>query len=62
MIGGGGSDLRCLTKYAETPSVVFGGGTGSGAHGNDEYVEIDSLINSTKIIVLTILDWCGYSL
>jgi len=59
VIGGGGSDLRCLTKYAETPAVVFGGGTGEGAHGIDEYVEIDSLIDSTKTIALTILDWCS---
>lgn len=59
ILGGGGSDLRCLTKYAETPSVIFGGVRGEGAHGIDEYLEIDSLIDSTKMIVLTILDWCG---
>jgi len=58
-IGGGGSDLRCLVKYANTPSVVFGGGNGRNMHGIDEYLELDSLINSTKILALTILDWCG---
>jgi len=57
--GGGGSDLRCLVKYANTPSVVFGGGTGGNAHGIDEYLNIESLIDSTKILALTILDWCG---
>lgn len=58
-MGGGGSDLRCLVKYANTPSVVFGGGTGDGAHGVDEYLDIDSLINSTKVLALTIFDWCA---
>jgi acetylornithine deacetylase len=57
--GGGGSDLRCLVKYANTPSIVFGGGTGANFHGIDEYLEVESLIQSTKIIALTILDWCG---
>jgi acetylornithine deacetylase len=57
--GGGGSDLRCLVKYANTPSVIFGGGTGGNAHGIDEYLDVESLINSTKILALTILDWCS---
>jgi acetylornithine deacetylase len=57
--GGGGSDLRCLVKYANTPSIIFGGGTGANFHGVDEYLEIESLIQSTKVIALTILDWCG---
>ena len=57
--GMGGSDLRCLVKYANTPSVVYGGGNGGGFHGTDEYVVVESLIRSTKIIALTILDWCG---
>ena len=56
--GGGGSDLRCLVKYANTPSVIFGGGFGGNAHGVDEYLDTQSLINSTKILALTILDWC----
>jgi len=56
---GGGSDLRCLAKYANTPSIIFGGGAGANFHGVDEYLEVESLIQSTKIITLTILDWCG---
>ena len=56
---GGGSDLRCLAKYANTPSIIFGGAAGANFHGVDEYLETESLIQSTKIIALTILDWCG---
>jgi len=57
--GGGGSDLRCLVKYANTPSVVYGGGSGANFHGVDEYLDIESMIQSTKILALTMLDWCG---
>lgn len=58
VIGGGGSDLRCLTKYASTPSILFGP-CGGGAHGADEYCDIDSLIACVKIFASTIIDWCG---
>lgn len=59
IVGGGGSDLRCLTKYAQTPAFIFGPG-GGGFHGVDEFLDLDELINVTKILALTILDWCGY--
>jgi acetylornithine deacetylase/succinyl-diaminopimelate desuccinylase-like protein len=29
-------------------------------HSTDEYVKISDLISATKIIALTILEWCGY--
>ena len=35
------------------------GSHGDGFHGIDEYVEIDSLINTTKIIAGSIIDICG---
>ena len=38
--------------------VVFGS-KGGGIHGLDEYVDIQSLLNTTQIIACTILDWCG---
>jgi len=59
IVGGGGSDLRCLTKYAQTPAFIFGPG-GGGFHGVDEFLDLKELINVTKILALTILDWCGY--
>jgi len=57
IVGAGGSDLRCLTKYASTPSILFGP-TGGGAHGTNEYCEIDSLIACVKIFAFTIMSWC----
>jgi acetylornithine deacetylase len=29
-------------------------------HGIDEYVEIPSVIDVTKIVAVTTLNWCGY--
>ena len=45
------------------PAVAYGAG-GEGlatAHGVDELVVIEDLIRATKVLALTILDWCGYS-
>lgn len=58
LIGGGGSDLRCLTRYSSTPSILFGP-TGGGFHGIDEYCDLESLVTCTKVVAFTILDWCG---
>lgn len=38
---------------------VIYGPSGDGFHGNNEYVNVDSLIETTKVIVATILDTCG---
>jgi acetylornithine deacetylase len=45
---------------AGIPAVLCGPGCGGGAHGVDEYVEIDSLVAGTKALALMILVWCGY--
>jgi acetylornithine deacetylase/succinyl-diaminopimelate desuccinylase-like protein len=28
-------------------------------HGTDEYVEVESVIEATKILAATIVSWCG---
>jgi acetylornithine deacetylase len=58
VVGGGGSDQRLLTRCANTPSVLFGP-AGKEAHGVDENIELKEVLNYTKIIALTVLDWCG---
>jgi acetylornithine deacetylase len=40
------------------PCVIYGC-SGDGFHGKDEYVEIDSLAETTKLIAGAIVDWCG---
>ncbi len=29
-------------------------------HATNEWVDIDNLVTATKILSLTIMDWCGY--
>jgi acetylornithine deacetylase len=55
-----GSDMRLLVKYGDVPTVWFGPGSFRMAHAPDESVPIDELILASKIIALTILDWCGF--
>jgi acetylornithine deacetylase len=43
---------------AGVAGVIYGP-SGDGLHGLDEYVDIDSLIEATKIIAATTIDWCG---
>jgi acetylornithine deacetylase/succinyl-diaminopimelate desuccinylase family protein len=42
------------------PCVIYGC-SGDGFHGVDEYVEIESLIETTKLIAGAVSDWCGLS-
>jgi acetylornithine deacetylase/succinyl-diaminopimelate desuccinylase-like protein len=44
---------------AGIPAVIFGPASGHGAHGSDERVEIDQLIEGTKALALAIIAWCG---
>ncbi|HYE82355.1 MAG TPA: peptidase [Clostridia bacterium] len=55
-----GTDAGALIRYGNTPTVVFGPGPGGTAHKANEHVDVDKLVETTKIIACTILDWCGY--
>lgn len=55
-----GCDMRLRTNWSNTPSLVFGPGSLMRAHSVDEYVSLEEVINSTKVLALTILSWCGY--
>lgn len=54
------NDLRHFVLYANMPDTILYGPGGSGLHGIDECVSIDDCILLTKILALTIIDWCGY--
>lgn len=43
---------------AGIPCVIYGC-AGDGLHGIDEYVEIDSLVETTKVLAATIAEFCG---
>jgi acetylornithine deacetylase len=56
----GAADIRYLIKYGNTPTVIFGPGPTDQMHANNEWVNIDDVITSTKTLSLSIMDWCGY--
>lgn len=51
------SDLRYFILNG-IPGVWYGPGNFRSAHGVDEYVSINSLIEATKSVALSIIDWC----
>ena len=55
----GAADTRFLIRYGSTPTVIFGPGTITQMHATDEWVKIEDLITATKVLALTIIDWCG---
>ncbi len=55
----GAADIRYLIKYGGTPTVIFGPGSTEQMHANDEWVDINDLITATKVLALTLVDWCG---
>jgi len=54
-----GCDARILTRYSETPSLIFGPGSLEQAHAADEFIQVDEVITSTKVIALSVLEWCS---
>ena len=52
-------DMKFLRNEGRMPSVIYGPGSLITAHTPDEYVTVDSLVNATKVLALTIIDWCG---
>jgi acetylornithine deacetylase len=55
----GAADTRYLNLYGKTPTVIFGPGSTSVMHSNDEYVSIDDYQTAIKVMALSIYDWCG---
>ncbi|MCK5588256.1 MAG: M20/M25/M40 family metallo-hydrolase, partial [Candidatus Lokiarchaeota archaeon] len=55
-----GADMGILTHHGDIPGVIFGPGDMRVIHFPNEFIEIDKLIATTKVIALAILDWCGY--
>jgi acetylornithine deacetylase len=56
--GGGFWTDAALMSESGIPSILFGS-IGEGFHGDTEFVDIDSLIAVTEIIIDTVMDFCG---
>lgn len=58
MIGrASGLDSRFAPDFGMAAACT--GPQGANIHGIDEYVELDSVIDTTKVVGLTMLKWCG---
>jgi len=53
-------DDAAFLNRAGIPAITIGPGSIRVAHADNEYVEIDELIDAAKIYALLILEWCGY--
>jgi len=54
-----GADLRLFTNHAHIPTVLYGAGDVSRAHAVDEYIEIEEVVQATKVVALMIANWCN---
>ena len=57
----GGADNGSYARFLNIPAILYGPGEISVGHQANEYIEIDKMMDATKVIASTILDWCGYS-
>ncbi|NIM45133.1 MAG: ArgE/DapE family deacylase [Nitrososphaeria archaeon] len=55
----GAADTRFFNNYGQTPTVIFGPGTITQMHASDEWIRIEDLIDSVKVLASVIIDWCG---
>jgi acetylornithine deacetylase len=52
-------DAMMFNKFSNTQAVVFGAGQIDPAHRPDEYMDIEQLIASVKILALATVNFCG---
>jgi len=54
-----GADMRHFVLTGETPCLMYGAGDVRLAHHADESISVSEVVTATKVIALTVLDWCG---
>ena len=54
----GTTDARFFNLFYGMPTTCYGA-VGGNLHAPDEWVELDSVRQVTKVLALTALDWCG---
>jgi acetylornithine deacetylase len=52
------TDARLFNLYFDTPATCYGP-LGGNLHAPDEWVDLDSLRTTTKVLASTAMDWCG---
>lgn len=54
----GPCDMFVFHEVQHTPAVLWGA-RGGNTHGADEYVEIDTLVDAAKVLLVFAAQWCG---
>jgi acetylornithine deacetylase len=54
----GTTDARFFNLYGGIPATCYGP-TGGSLHAPDEWVDLDSVFDVTRVLALSTLDWCG---
>lgn len=52
------SDLAWLAE-AGVPGLLYGPGDAAQAHTSAEYLDVDDLVDATKVVALALTGWCG---
>ena len=55
----GAADTRFLIRHGDTPTVIFGPGVTAQMHATNEWLPLENLVTATKVLALTIHDWCN---
>ncbi|PZE22255.1 ArgE/DapE family deacylase [Paenibacillus xerothermodurans] len=53
-------DAMMFNMHSDTPALVFGPGQLGSAHRPDEFMDIEQLVASVKILALVIVNFCNY--
>jgi acetylornithine deacetylase len=56
---GTSGDGYIYANYGHMPTVELGPGSIHRAHAPDEFISVDELVTATKVIALSIANWCG---
>jgi len=54
-----GSDLRLFTNHGDTPAVLYGPGNIFDAHTVNEHVDLEEVLDATKVLAYIVTQWCG---
>ena len=55
----GTTDAKFFNLYGETPAICYGPSGGENIHGIDEWVSIDSMMQTIAVLAVFMARWCG---
>jgi len=55
----GTTDAKFFNLYGDTPAICYGPSGGANIHGIDEWVSIDSMVQTVAVLAVFMARWCG---